>query len=99
MTDGSKHTPGPWTIEPFDNFDKSIVIREPGVAVDNDDVNHAEAAANARLIAAAPDLLAALRECLTVIDPEADPTHRSNREILAQARAAIAKATQKEPQS
>lgn len=55
------HTPGPWTVEPYTNFDKSIIVLEPRCAVDNDDVDHAEAAANARLIAAAPNLLATVR--------------------------------------
>lgn len=56
-TDLGMHTPGPWTVEPFDGSDKEITIVEPAVWVDYDDVNHEEQAANARLIAAAPDLL------------------------------------------
>lgn len=59
----SEHTPGPWTVEAFDRLDKQIVIGPYHIAwVDADDLSHEEAAANARLIAAAPDLLAALQE-------------------------------------
>ena len=36
----SKYTPGPWTIEPYDKFDKQIFIVEPRAVVDNDDVDH-----------------------------------------------------------
>ena len=55
-----KWTPGPWEIEPFDSSDKDIWIPEPGVRVDNDDVDHDEAAANARLIVQAPAMAKAL---------------------------------------
>lgn len=53
-------TPGPWTIKPFNSLDKEIVILEPAVKVDNDDVDPDEAAANAALIANAPTDLARL---------------------------------------
>ena len=83
----SKYTPGPWTIEPYDKFDKQIFIVEPRAVVDNDDVDHEEAAANARLIRACPDLLEALQE---IVKLAAEKAHGP---ISARARAAIAKAT------
>ena len=58
------HTPGPWTIEPIHRLDSEIIITEPGVAIDYDDVDHKEQEANARLIAAAPDLLEACQALL-----------------------------------
>jgi hypothetical protein len=61
MSEELKHTPGPWSIRQFDRYDKRIIIPEPGAMVDNDDVDWDEAAANAHLIAAAPDLLGALK--------------------------------------
>jgi hypothetical protein len=58
----AKHTPGPWHISPFKSWDKDIRICEAGVLVDHDDVDRAEAEANANLIAAAPDLLEACED-------------------------------------
>lgn len=62
----TKHTPGPWLV-----FTNPIGV---GVCVDASDVAHCsgfdskrsrgEEEANARLIAAAPDMLAALKEFL-----------------------------------
>lgn len=58
----SKHTPGPWTVRghaiehDFPETDETMVV---GYVEDNGP-SGPEAAANARLIAAAPDLLAAL---------------------------------------
>ena len=58
-----KHTPGPWAIG--HSFTADIAIREPSgecVAV-TCELCEGEAEANARLIASAPELLAALRDC------------------------------------
>ena len=78
------HTPGPWMQE----YDGAVAIGEQVcIPVDHcgpDDVPHAERKANARLIAAAPDLLAALQMAL-----DADQDSALWRET---ARAAIAKA-------
>jgi hypothetical protein len=54
----TKHTPGPWTLPKFSGADKSIEIPEPQVLIDYDDVDHKEQAANAQLIAAAPETAA-----------------------------------------
>lgn len=61
MTQETRHTPGPWTIEPYTRMDKEITILEPRCMVDNDDVSPPETTANAKLIAAAPDMLAELK--------------------------------------
>ena len=92
----SKHTPGPWSAPLNDGNTTGIVwAKEPhggvvatvSAAVQNPP-DRAQASANARLIAAAPDLLASLRE-LTVAAP-ADGSAESA--VYARARAAIAKA-------
>lgn len=72
MTD-AKHTPGPWTadldaypimitseLETWPLVDDGVEVGRTGVFVANTGLNKA----NARLIAAAPDLLEALQECL-----------------------------------
>ncbi len=83
----STHTPGPWTVEVHDTT-TTIEALSQTVAVD---VSNCDAA----LIAAAPELLEALRAALTwlpyvgdgaPLDPEIDL-------VLAQCRAAITKAT------
>lgn len=90
----TKHTPGPWTADP------ARVIRAEcsalplpyviAMALGDEDVGPGAGDANARLIAAAPDLLKALRNLLDwncAIDPDTDCDE------MAAARAAIAKAT------
>ena len=89
------HTPGPWT-----NDDGLVTGGEsrarfaPGVSVDIFDASewgaeqHDEAMANAALIAAAPDLLAALKGLAT---RDHTPDRYAGTELRA-ARAAIAKA-------
>lgn len=60
------HTPGPWVVHPWGDKDYEInaaldtVCNVPGFDDDTVDADRAEA--NARLIAAAPELLAALKE-------------------------------------
>lgn len=95
----NKHTPGPWHV--FDNrtdksFDRYDVARiGVGSKLDSDVANcygfasertDEEVLANARLIAAAPDMLAALQEIVARNEIQ----HWFN---LDQARAAIARAT------
>jgi hypothetical protein len=66
MTD--KHTPGPWTVSVSGKENENCTVVADGipVAIVNDDNGNfafkavSEIHANARLIAAAPDLLAAL---------------------------------------
>jgi hypothetical protein len=60
----SKHTPGPWLIEP-DVY--SVGVYSLLTAIDTSD---AEEQANARLIAAAPELLQALKKVLKTYDEQ-----------------------------
>jgi hypothetical protein len=94
----SKHTPGPWhqpvRYSPEDNkpMPCGAVEDETGAAIavaclsDARDLDTWRA--NARLIAAAPELLAALVFCVEALEVEA-PIYRDH---IAQAKAAIAKA-------
>jgi hypothetical protein len=59
------HTPGPWTVHELEDQGKFSIVHWGPLAYVGDVGGHdgmATARANARLIAAAPDLLAALRE-------------------------------------
>lgn len=102
----SKHTPGPWIAEKladraaYNIFTpgscSALLTLEPGLH-DGADPRCANVDSNARLIAAAPELLEAVRQCLTLIDKPATgeeraPTAGHHSARLA-ARAAIAKAT------
>lgn len=94
----SKHTPGPWyhdfasgmkngnaaLIEYFVRRDGDSVSIAADI-VDPDTCNPSEA--NARLIAAAPDLLAALKHCSGWVEAY------GRSELRREVRAAIAKAT------
>ena len=53
-----KHTPGPWTITP--EHEDAIDIYGGGMVIHSIVADHPEHEANARLIAASPDLLEAL---------------------------------------
>lgn len=88
-TNETKHTPGPWrrsheSIDP----EWDIVIAQHGVIVAN--VNACgQREANARLIAAAPELLEALEVCADALNPE---NCYDIPKAADKARAAIAKA-------
>ena len=98
-----KHTQGPWhTTEPNAINGKRFICTEPAdgvfytIAITMGDAawSHIDDAANARLIAAAPELLEALRlalDCLDVYAPDYMHGMPKNHYINA-ARAAIAKA-------
>jgi hypothetical protein len=80
----TEHTKGPWHITSWgsvDAKDRQIALVQNGGVIDM---------GNARLIAAAPDLLAALVE-LASVGAEA---WGDNRPCIREARAAIAKATE-----
>jgi hypothetical protein len=112
MTETAKHTPGPWVMAD----DSLISAEEDGQAVaqvlevleDEKEDEKGDEEANARLIAAAPELLAALSELASCfsedigVAPVADEdSHRFGALLertptfahLRAARAAIAKAT------
>lgn len=78
----TQHTPGPWSVSPTKH--RTIIASAQGFHVAAmDDVSPADAA----LIAAAPDLLAALQEMLKYAEGFEDADH------VIDARAAIARAT------
>ena len=103
----SKHTPGPWSVGNTRHYEHSGGVDGVEVAVHygpkeslGNCIAHCfghgaagDAEADARLIAAAPDLLAALK---TVVANAPDPYCAITRYIDAQCRAAIAKAEGKE---
>lgn len=90
----SKHTPGPWSANPGSNSDSHyMVFKADGNFLTLDDEQHEY---NARLIAAAPELLEALK---TMTDEyaasmrDAGVTHYPEAlAIVRQARAVISKA-------
>ena len=90
------HTNGPWTIgDDCCVYGNHGMIR-PFVAQIADDYNDGETQANARLIAAAPDMLAAL-EMVDRIWRHDQTANISPNSPLAIVRAAIAKATGETP--
>ena len=65
----TKHTPGPWRIDPsWDILGNTKDGNGMVCQITVDAVPRDEAAANAHLIAAAPDLLAALKALLQIIE-------------------------------
>jgi len=92
------HTPGPWRIDDIQVEDWRVNISSPESNIacayhQTDDPSNAddECLANARLIAAAPELYAALVECLTMNDKGGNTREDFDR-WERKARAAIAKA-------
>jgi hypothetical protein len=93
----TKHTPGPWIAGTYDNSEFRITGPRgtlPEIAIIPAD--RLERVENARLIAAAPELLAALQRLLFVMNQDDDGDFficaEATRDIKT-ARAAIAKAT------
>lgn len=91
-TDGTKHTPGPWhhgtTGERMrDEYSQPFCVTQYGkanlIAGVFGDVQGGEdvAQANAHLLAAAPDLLAALEVCETVLGESAGEAYNVTREL------------------
>ena len=89
-TTTASHTPGPWHTGGINPISAPVIYAADGFAVADATVYHrhhdGQTAANARLIAAAPDLLASLRDVLAL-----HLAHHNNPVHVA-ARAAIAKA-------
>lgn len=101
MSTNTKHTPGPWAITRYSTSDGQLrIVTDDNQALPLASVNYGDGitmkttAANARLIAAAPDLLEALKKVLAFA--EAPVSMSADHDgILAEVRAAIAKATGK----
>jgi len=116
MTTEAKHTPGPWIVCTMDDSDNALSIEqdrlargdeEPSIVAEvdlcGDGIDRTTGEANARLIAAAPDLLAACEESLRVLTLESvtdrlytQPGMEQGYEAIDILRAAIAKATGKD---
>ena len=93
----AKHTPGPWAIDGCVSLGNVDVIYGSGritmMDCENDEINDDELFANAALIAAAPDLLAALERAEGFISGfEDDDTQEGVTEMLAAIRAALVNA-------
>lgn len=92
----ARHTPGPWDasatgIWATSTWNARVRIAE---ATTFSRMNGIDAVANANLIAAAPDLLEALRRLLSSVDSGNASTHDDGcRCVYHEASAAIAKAT------
>lgn len=88
-----KHTPGPWKCEPrpdeWDDDDPAFYITHPATQCPDTTIVNLDNEADARLIAAAPDLLEALERSLSWLSsyPGGNALNCYN-----QARAAISKA-------
>lgn len=68
----AKHTPGPWRLHKRFTFNVEGPDGRTIARVNWDDETYDEAIANANLIAAAPDLLAAVKEAVEIIQDFAD---------------------------
>jgi hypothetical protein len=93
-----KHTPGPWSVSPpigegdFAVLSKGVNAGGNFYVATLPNGSHAEAEANARLIAAAPELLRELKGFVSRWSFPKPPTGDDLRIYLDAARAAIAKA-------
>jgi hypothetical protein len=105
----SEHTPGPWEVVPEDRAESRWVIGdEEGGSIASCEpagpwITLAQADANARLISAAPELLAALKiareyvaKMLETVQHVDDPVLDGSRADFAKIEAAITKATKGE---
>ena len=88
MTD-TKQTPGPW----HEGSHRSVESQSGTICEVYSHMGIEEADANQKLIAAAPDLLASLREALKIIDAYRRVSGGDGDITAMNARAAIAKAT------
>lgn len=97
MTDTTTaHTPGPWLLDgSIDAMNLDVVYISGRIAMlecENDEISDDQLMANARMIAAAPDMLAALITLVWQMD-RMDNLPEPAEDMLAHARAAITKAT------
>lgn len=86
---GPKHDPGPWVVKQSDVFSFVRIETAYGLVIADLGGSAMEDEANARLLAAAPELLAQLQNMLSRFGGATDKETPAEK----QARAAIAKAT------
>lgn len=89
MTHTAKHTPGPWFFE-VDAVEEGIVIRDAHRNKLAYLLNNGNA--NAKLIAAAPDMAEALKGMLSAFAWEAEGSGSIRDAVINKARASLAKA-------
>lgn len=93
----SKHTPGPWTVRNDFKLPKTYVCSTDGLKVARMMWDTKDGESNARLIAAAPDLLWALRYAAMFISySEALSESKGAKDVLRVLDSAIAKAEGRE---
>jgi hypothetical protein len=87
MANKTKHTPGPWKImqctpriQQYEGQTETVIVDENNRNILNRDV--CEEAANARLIAASPELLAACKDSLRFILAKIPQGHSRERAVL-----------------
>jgi len=90
----TQHTPGPWKVQRHETGDsrRITITGRPGMIADVDWNAPDENTANAALIASAPDLLAALEQCLPLVDKHRRMALGEGDTAAMNARQAIAKA-------
>lgn len=100
MSETVKHTPGPWTVfykHKYDEWHVALPIEGSNMklALCPDGIQSENREADARLIAAAPDMLEALREATLALDglAKGEGVFKPIEQTIVQAHAAIAKAT------
>jgi hypothetical protein len=100
MTAEAKHTRGPWELLGGFTVGSETGSAWERIAITPDDLPELERIANARLIAAAPELLEALDECVNALEDYIPRIEAQNemtslnygRNVMAVARAAIRRA-------
>lgn len=89
----AKHTEGPWSIRSFANSYSIESVNDIEVAATTDPadagVSDDEAAANANLIAAAPDLLAALVDAQALLRSHPETVTAADRQAALDSIAAV----------
>lgn len=95
----AQHTPGPWQVE-RGPVSRNLCVMSATTWIcgqlqsDNEtSIDTAEVIANARLIAAAPDMLAACKSALEFYDAQPKPHQAGEAAILDGLKAALTKAT------
>ena len=71
MSEAQKHTPGPWHVAGQGDDKGNLPIKACAITIAG--VNGQGTLADARLIAAAPDLLAACEAALNMVDGDGHP--------------------------
>lgn len=93
----SQHTPGPWEVDRVKHQGEPelvilSVVSKAGANIANLWSFDPSDYANARLVAASPDLLAACNAFLAVMDGEDEPSNEDVERALIATREAVAKA-------